>query len=237
MALADGFIYACDLEDCFRLDILAAHNLPIVIIDGHPRASAAHVGIDNSEGARLAAKHLIDLGHRRLAIITLRIAPNSHEGLITTTREASTRYVTTGQRLDGYRAAIKAAGLDPGQIEMYECGSSSQESGYRAALALVDRAPADRPTGLLVMSDELALGALRMALDHGIAVPGDLSIVGFDDAPGAVVARPALTTIRQPHFEKGVTAVQLLLDQSLSTTSLVLPIELVVRSSTGPAPL
>jgi DNA-binding LacI/PurR family transcriptional regulator len=107
-----------------------------------------------------------------------------------------------------------------------------RDAGRRAAAALLDRA--DRPTALLAMSDELAIGAIQAADERGVDVPGELSVVGFDDTPAAQQARPALTTIWQPHREKGETAARLLLDAADPTTDRTLPTELVVRASSAP---
>jgi len=86
------------------------------------------------------------------------------------------------------------------------------------------------------MSDELAIGALRAAEDRAIAVPRELSVVGFDDTPAASDARPALTTISQPHQEKGAAAARVLLEPESAEQTLMLPTHLVVRASSAPAP-
>jgi DNA-binding LacI/PurR family transcriptional regulator len=96
---------------------------------------------------------------------------------------------------------------------------------------LLDRA--DRPTAVLAFSDQLALGVLDAAAERGVAVPQALSVVGFDDVPDAA---PVLTTVRQPHAGKGATAIRLLLDGAEPPHTVSLPTELVIRSSTGPAP-
>jgi DNA-binding LacI/PurR family transcriptional regulator len=137
-------------------------------------------------------------------------------------------------RLLGYRAAVEAAGLEWGAVPVEERRPYGQEAGRRAAAALLERA--DRPTALLAMSDELAFGAMRAAEELGIAVPEELSVVGFDDTPPAELARPALTTVHQPHHDKGVAAARWLLDPDARPASQVLPVELVVRTSTAPPP-
>ena len=106
---------------------------------------------------------------------------------------------------------------------------SDLESGYRAAASLLDRA--DRPTAIICLSDVLALGVLRAAEERGISVPGDLSVVGYDDIAAAAGAR--LTTVHQPHAAKGEEAVRLL---TAGGDDVVLPTDLVVRASSGPAP-
>jgi DNA-binding LacI/PurR family transcriptional regulator len=105
--------------------------------------------------------------------------------------------------------------------------------GRTAAGKLLDRA--ERPTAILALSDQLALGVLKAAADRGIAVPGELSVAGFDDIPEAAQSTPALTTVHQPHHRKGAEAVRMLLAGG-PAQNVLLPTELVVRASTGPAP-
>ena len=106
---------------------------------------------------------------------------------------------------------------------------SDEESGYRAAVPLLDRA--DRPTAIICLSDVLAFGVMRAAAERGIRVPQDLSVVGFDDITAANAA--ALTTVYQPHAAKGEEAVRLL---TTGGDDVLLPTNLVVRASSGPAP-
>jgi DNA-binding LacI/PurR family transcriptional regulator len=108
---------------------------------------------------------------------------------------------------------------------------SGRECGRQAAAKLLDRA--DRPTAILALYDEVALGVLDAAADRGIDVPRDLSVTGFDDIPEAALSTPKLTTVRQPHDRKGAEAVRLLLEGD-PDESVLLPTELVVRASTAP---
>ena len=136
-------------------------------------------------------------------------------------------------RLSGWRAAITAAGLPWDDIPVAGTGGHGPEVGRVAGAKLLDRA--ERPTAILALSDLLALGVLDAAAERGIAVPGELSVAGFDDIPTAATVTPALTTIRQPHHRKGAEAVRLLLADD-PAQNVLLPTELVVRASTGPAP-
>jgi DNA-binding LacI/PurR family transcriptional regulator len=173
-------------------------RLPLVVVDEPRLAGHAYVGIDDRRGARLAAEHLLALGHRRFALLC---------GESTTQRK----------RFTGFRDAVEAA-----------------RARWEAPEDLAEALVADgRPTALLAGSDQLALAALESARDAGLVVPHDLSIVGFDDIPGAAWSVPALTTVRQPLLRKGEIAGQLLTAAATAARDVVLPVELVVRGSTA----
>jgi DNA-binding LacI/PurR family transcriptional regulator len=232
VALVDGFIAYCDIPDDERLAVIEERALPMVVVDGPVRAGFPHVGVDDRGAARAAARHLADLGHRRIDVLALPCKPDGYEGPADLERQESARFHCNRERLLGYRDALEAAGVDWATVRVEERVPHGRDAGRRAAGALLDRA--DRPTALLVMSDELAIGALEAAEERAIRVPGGLSVVGFDDTPDAQRARPALTTIWQPHREKGATAARLLLDGDGPEQGM-LPTELVVRASTSPA--
>jgi DNA-binding LacI/PurR family transcriptional regulator len=162
------------------------------------------------------------------------LAPDGFDGPADAARQAAAQFHSSRQRLVGYREALETAGVDWTSVRVQEGGMPhGRDAGRRAAAALLDRA--DRPTALLAMSDELAIGALEIAEERGIDVPGRLSVVGFDDAPAAAQTRPALTTVWQPHREKGEAAALLLLDGDGAAADRMLPTRLVVRASTAPA--
>jgi DNA-binding LacI/PurR family transcriptional regulator len=106
-------------------------------------------------------------------------------------------------------------------------------TGRIAGLSLLERSAGERPTAVVTFSDLLALGVIDAAAERGVTVPEELSVVGFDDVPAAALATPPLTTVRQPHAGKGAAAIRALLDGGEPGTVL-LPTELVVRSSTAP---
>jgi DNA-binding LacI/PurR family transcriptional regulator len=114
-------------------------------------------------------------------------------------------------------------------VPVEERAPHGRVAGRRAATALLDRD--ERPTALLAMSDELAIGALQAAADRGLAVPDDVSVIGFDDTPAAADAQ--LTTIFQPHRAKGETAARMLLEPDAQPERVVLPTRLVRRASTA----
>jgi DNA-binding LacI/PurR family transcriptional regulator len=232
VALVDGFIAYCDIPDDERLQVIEERGLPMVIVDGPVRPGFAHVGVDDRAAARAAAQHLLDHGHRRFAVVALPLVPDGYEGSADADRQAAARFHCNRQRLRGYRDALEAAGVDWADVRIEERVPHGRDAGRRAVGSLLDRA--DRPTALLAMSDELAIGALEAAEERGIDVPRELSVVGFDDTPAAGQARPALTTIRQPHGEKGEIAARMLLEPDDPSGDRMLPTELIVRASTAP---
>jgi DNA-binding LacI/PurR family transcriptional regulator len=228
-ALVDGFIAYCDIADDGRLDVVEERGLPLVIVDGPPREGVPLVGIDDRGAARVAAEHLLELGHRDVGVVTFPLSPDGYEGPTDLERQAAGRYFCTRERILGIRAAFEAAGLDWAVVPIEERAPHGRDAGRRAAAALLDRP--DRPTALLATSDELAIGALHAAAERGLTVPEDLSIIGFDDTPPAADAQ--LTTIAQPHREKGETAARMLLDRDAQPEHVVLPTRLVRRASTA----
>lgn len=213
---ADGVVLAmADLSEgiSLRLRNLAT---PVVIVDpvGDPPASIHSVGVNNWTGGMRATEHLIELGHRRIGLIGGRA-----------------RKLCNQARLDGYRAAFEHAGLpvDPALIVM---GNPDHTTALAAARTMLDRG--DRPTAIFATSDLHAMGVYEAARLHGLRLPDDLSIVGFDDIPMAAWASPPLTTMRQPLAEIAALAVRMLLDPHAGDLShrVELATKLVVRGST-----
>lgn len=232
-ALVDGFVAQLDLLDDDRLDALAVRDLPVVIIDGPSRPGAARVSVDDRAGARAAAGHLAALGHRHVAVIPTPLHPDGAEGRASLERQETARYQVTRERLAGYREALTAAGIRWSDVRVEERAPFGREAGHRAATALLTDGHR-RPTALLAMSDETAAGALRAARELGIPVPDQLSIVGFDDTMTARSAHPPLTTVHQPHRDKGRLAAQLLRRETPVHDEHRLAVDLIVRGSTAP---
>ena len=229
-ALVDGYMIFCTATDDPRLPAVRGRGLPFVLIEFPDDPTAAHVQIDDIAGAAAAARHVVDLGHRRIGIVTpygggVRSAPEA---------QAESRWRVQSGRLRGWREGLEAGGVEWSSVAVSSNGGSREDDGARAAAALLDRA--DRPTAILAISDVLALGVLKAAAERGIEVPGDLSVVGFDDIPQAAAATPALTTVSQPHAEKGRAAVRLAASGADPAESVLLPCHLVVRASTAPVP-
>jgi DNA-binding LacI/PurR family transcriptional regulator len=178
------------------------------------------VDVDNFYGATLVMEHLVGLGHRRIAFIGKPTLQSSID------------------RLNGYRHVLKAHNLPEDTSLELTVDISSAERGHDFALQLLRRP--DPPSAIMLANDILAFGALQAAQEIGLNVPGDVSITGFDDIPFARHAYPPLTTVRQPSYEKGVAAAHTLiqmLEQKTTPASSILPVELVVRGSTGPVPV
>ena len=231
-ALVDGFIAYCDVADDGRLDLIEERGLPLVIADGPARVGAPLVGIDDRGAARAAAEHLLGLGHRDVGVVAFPLSLDGYEGAADLERQAAGLYYCNRERLAGIRAAFEGAGIDWQTVPIEERVPHGRDAGRRAAAALLDRA--DRPTALLAMSDELAIGALHAAAERGLAVPQELSVMGFDDTPAAAETQPRLSTVAQPHREKGEAAARMLLAPDALPTRVALPTRLVPRDSTAP---
>jgi LacI family repressor for deo operon, udp, cdd, tsx, nupC, and nupG len=177
------------------------------------------VKIDNREAAAMAVNHLADLGHRRIGHVA---GPPGN--------------VLTEARQAGWQEACIARGLTPDPALLYP-GDFGLDSGQRAARLWLDQPKDSRPTAVFLASDEMACGFIGEVLRHGIRVPQDLSVVGFDDIELVAHIAPPLTTIRQPRNQLGRIAAERLLarlEGRVDDTDTVLPVELVLRGSTAP---
>src|SRR5215212_1907664 len=203
-AIVDGLV-VWTLPDRHPLLRLARErNIPLVTHGGPRLDGVPFVGVYDRSAAQTAAEHLLQLGHRSLAVIAFPFGPSPRARHHDPARAGRPSYRVTRERLAGYRAAAGDAALD-----IYEVAVNARDEGHRAALALLQATP--RPTAVLAMSDELAVGALAAARELGLRVPRDVSIVGFDDSPSARTADPALTTIGQSLHDQGRTCARLLI--------------------------
>jgi DNA-binding LacI/PurR family transcriptional regulator len=217
----DGaIVYVCG-QGAADIERLRSRGTPVVTVDQVPTDGVPSVNVDDRAGARAAAQHVVDLGHRRVGLVNL------------TTGEVENQPAV--QRDLGWRDALAAAGIIPDEVR---ADFRPAAGVYTAVRSLLERD--DRPTALLCFSDVFAAQAVSAAHDLGLRVPEDLSVVGFDDATFAGTYRPALTTVRQRVGDKGRAAVDVLLaslaGEPVETLRRVLPTELVVRESTAPAP-
>jgi DNA-binding LacI/PurR family transcriptional regulator len=228
-AVVDGFIIYSAARNDPRVEAALARRLPVVTVDQPRGAATPFVGIDDRAAARGAAEHLRGLGHERVGVLSFIRALDA---------EGTLRLDLTDERLAGYEDGLGKA-WDPALVRT--CRPNALEPARAATLELLRTA--HPPTAIIAMSDILALGALEAAAGLPVRVPEELSVVGFDDSPAARRATPPLTTVAQPHEEKGRVAAEWLLEAIGSRRGrrdrrrrALLPTELVVRDSTAPPP-
>lgn len=228
-ALVDGLILLGLGSDHPELDQVRRSGLPVVALDVED-SDVPVIAIDDVGGARLAAEHLRDLGHRDIGVVLIAAHPDT---------PGDERQGISARRLAGIRAGFGLApGTDRGDTTILHILSAAvSEEGGRAAFAAF--AGDDLPSAIMTMSDVAAIGVLNAALDAGLTLPHDLSIVGFDDIPAASWVSPRLTTVHQPIRQKGRLAAARLIEFIRSPdgrmpTRELLPTRLVVRGSTAP---
>ena len=218
----DGLLLLDLQVDDERARALCAANIPHVCAGPPPAGCASpYVMVDGRAGALAGMRHLIGLGHRRIALIQL---PSE-------LAESEPRYL-------GYADALTEADLPIDPALIVEAGRR-EEDGYQAMGELL--AAPQPPTAVLACSDELAFGAMHALYDAGVVVGRDISLVGFDDLPQATHTHPPLTALRQPRRAVGEHLAALLIDtierRARAAQSATLSPRLVVRRSTGPARL
>lgn len=218
---ADAFILVTTPVSDEHVRIARTRDLPLVVVDpiGAVPEGALNVGSTNWRGGVQATEHLLQLGHRRIACIGV--------------PDVSTPGI---ERLAGYHSALEAAGV-PRDPNLTRKGHYEFRDGL-AVRSLLE-AP-DRPTAVFAANDQVACGVLEAARLVGLSVPGDLSVVGFDDTPTASVTAPPLTTVRQPLANMGQLAARACINTLRGDppigSDIQLATTLVARGSTGPAP-
>ena len=210
-----------------------ARQVATVIVDQPEAPGVPFIGIDDCAAGRVALRHVLELGHRSVAVIAYRLTPERRSGELSREQQHQAGYRTTRLRLQGYGEALKEFGLDWDVLRFYESDSNDPAGGAAAGTEILAANP--HPTAILTDFDQLALGVLQAAAAAGLRVSDDLSVVGTDDVPASSVVTPALTTIRQPLVAKGEEAGRLLLGPRPNETRRILPFELIVRSSTARA--
>ncbi|WP_181765118.1 LacI family DNA-binding transcriptional regulator [Streptomyces albidus (ex Kaewkla and Franco 2022)] len=198
-------------------------TMPLVVLgEQETGGTADHVAIDNVAAAREATAHLVALGRRRVAAIGLQ--PQLSNG-------------TAEQRAQGYREGLTAAGLPVEALLMRTVASLHREEGFRAMRALLEAEPF--PDAVFCFSDELALGALRAVRDHGLSVPADIALIGFDDIEDGRYCVPSLATVSPDKRQIAERALQCLADRvygrlgHLPARQVTVPHRLIVRESAG----
>ncbi len=224
-AMVDGVIAIGVSANHPEVEQLRAAGLPLVMVDSSALPDMPTVDVDDEGGAYAAAQHLIGLGHRDLLIVGIESTPGTPpepDGI-------------GGRRMRGYRRGLADSGVELGE-DAVVVAPSTIEGGMAALRGAWEDGL--RPTGILVMSDAMAIGVLRAARELGLDVPGEISVVGFDDIDISQHTNPPLTTVHQPIRLKGEAAVRSLLARidrpDVAVEQQRLATRLIIRGSTGP---
>ena len=193
--LAAGLLAVFPGPSANHLAELHSRDFPVVLIDdqGIPPEGTPWISADNRVGAYEATRHLIRLGHRRIAHI-----------------QGPLKYQVSHDRYQGYCDALNEAGISLDPVLVLE-GDFMPPTGRTCANAFFDLPAAKRPTAIFAGSDYMAYGAIAAAEQRGLRVPEDMAVVGFDDNPSSAHMEPALTTVRQPFYEMGCRSSEILL--------------------------
>jgi DNA-binding LacI/PurR family transcriptional regulator len=237
VAMDGAIAYSCppDLPALARLE---RRGLPMVYVDMPPRPGRTVITIDDRGGARLAAEHVVALGHRRVAVVSAGLGPVPGVVRLSLAEAVTTRRSQViDQRLLGWHDALSAAGISATLVAQPDVFADARPA-VRELLARPDR-----PTAVLCLTDVIARDVVGAAQEQGLDVPGDLSVVGFDDNPLAARTHPQLTTVAQDVDLKGRVAARALrqaLHGSAAGSQVPpdrpLAVRLVVRESTAAAP-
>lgn len=225
-ATVDGFVVLGLSATDPVVDLLQRRSIPFVAVDSEPVDGVPCVNIDDRGGARAIMQHVLDQGHRRIAILRFESPQHSRD------RHGQG---TVRWRLEGYAEALATVrlSLESPEVHVLEC-ENTLDGGSRAFQQIRQLQP--RPTAVVAMSDIIALGVLRAAQESGVKVPDHLSVAGYDDVPESRLTTPPLTTVHQPSVEKGEWAaevlVRLLAGEAVGE-HIILPTALVVRASVG----
>jgi LacI family transcriptional regulator len=215
----DGILLVPARSSSEPVTLLQSQGVPVVVVDRRvPSTDVDSVRCDSEQGAYEMTRYLLDLGHRRIALLT---GPAG---------------VSTAQdRVSGYRRALSEFGLN-GSDELVVHGEFAPASGYRMAQQVLDLP--ERPTALFAANNFIASGAYRAVRDAGLVIPTDLTMVAFDDLPAGMAVEPFMTVIEQPAYEMGSRAAELLFarlsgNAPAECQEIILPIRMIVRGSSG----
>lgn len=215
----DGFLLVPAQSKAGAVEMIRQHGEPVVILDRRiPKSDVDIVRCDSEGGAYDLTRLLVSLGHRQIAVLS------------------GPRGVSTAEdRVAGYRRALQEAQIPVNDNTIF-FGEFNQEGGYENARRALSLYP--RPTAIFAANNFIAIGAMKALQDAGLEVPEDISLVGFDDLPPAMISFPFFTVVSQPAYEMGRQATQLLLDR-LSGQNLegyreiILPTQMTIRRSSG----
>ena len=220
----DGIIVAASRLEPANLQRLARWSVPVVLINPQtdtPSTGLASIAIDDFSGARQAVEHLLSLGHRRIGFIGAGNRPRSAR-----------------LRMEGYQSALAAAGTElcPEWVQIAAPAHRYYADDVSDGQELLEPLLQAGVSAVFCYNDSIAIGALLAAREHGIAVPGQLSLVGFDNNETGQYVTPPLTTIHQPKLRMGQVAMEMLLDRlaGRAVESQLLACELIERGSSAP---
>lgn len=214
----DGVILICSrFDDKQYILKLRKVPLPCVLISRFPLEKINYVGCDNKQGAYNAVEHLINLGHRRVGFIS-----------------GSFDFIGGVDRFEGYKIALKKHNLEYDN-ELVAKGDWTRESGYQAMCELLNGVKV--PTAVFAANDQMAVGAVKAIKEKGLQISKDIAIVGFSDTQFASYVEPPLTTVREPTYEEGTLAAEMLVKlingQEVTPPQVILPTKLIIRESCG----
>jgi len=231
----DGIVVApASAKIINHLERAVHEGLPLVLLDRHLKGFPADsVLVNSKEAARVAVDHLIEHGHSCIGIVT-----GTSPAHPATEGSRSLDLISSGQeRIQGYRAALKAAGIDV-RLEYIKTGDFHRQASKDLTNELL--ALDEPPTAILTTDSVITLGALTALHDAGKRIPADISLVGIDDAEWATVVNPPLTVVAQPAYELGELAAQRVVERIQGSTTRPrrrnLPTQLIIRESVGAPP-
>ena len=205
----DGFVVYSVGDDDPYLQAVLQRRLPVVVVDQPKNLSGvSRVGIDDRAAMRELADYVLGLGHREIGLLTMRLSRDRRQDLVDAVRLQLPTFDVQRERILGVWDAMEAAGVDPDSLTVVESYDHLPTSGGDAAKVALEANP--RITALMCTADILALSAMDYLRAHGIYVPGQMSITGFDGVPDAISR--GLTTVVQPSLQKGRRAGELLLN-------------------------
>ena len=230
-ALVDGFVLLCVEGGEKLVDLTRERRLPFMALAlGVDDKSIPAIGIDNVRGAAMAARHLCELGHRRVAVLATEFV-DGRVGRIGPAEVEAAIYSTSRDRMFGYWQALAEFGVAREAVPIYE--THNDKASVEACLEQIFAGPVP-PTGILAMSDRIALIAMTWLASRGLFVPADVSIVGFDGVPEAAMVEPGLTTMAQPFAEIARRAVRAILDDAIPAERETVDVEFLLRGTTAP---
>lgn len=214
----DGLVINVALNDDDALNIQdMCARMPLIFLDVNPEINLTNIRFDTRQSTQVSVQHLVELGHRRIALLN---GPFSS--------------ISARLRHEGWLAALAEYGLEPFAIKT---GEWSAQSGYEMTMQLL--AQSEHPTALLVASDQISLGALRAIQEHGLKVPENISVIGYDDTEDSPYFSPPLTTVKQDFDKLGTESVNQLMamirgeSEANGVKKILLPARLIERKTTA----